>query len=130
MRYLCALLLLTSLCSLRKKQRGAVLQASINQVLQHDVQHRFFQYRLNFSPEFFAPKINFEGHDVKMNFGKPNLILPQYSTDDFSDYFQFINLDAINSKKHYPGMILNRPIPFNNAFLKRNILQVGVNLPF
>ena len=130
MRYLLAFLLLISLCSLRKKKRGAILHSSVDYVFKHDVQNRFLQYRLNFSPEFFAAKINFNGHDVRMNFGKPNLILPKYSSDDFSEYFQYLNIDAINSKKHYPGMILNRPVPFNNAFLKKNFLQLGVNLPF
>jgi hypothetical protein len=113
---------------LRKKKRGAMLYRSANSALVAMSQHRFLEYRKNGSSKILQPWFSIFNEAV-VGQGKPTVLLPGTNANPAADYFRYISIDALNPKKYYPDMILNRPVPFNNAFLKNNILKFGINVP-
>jgi hypothetical protein len=111
----------------RKKKRGALLHGSATASFSGICRQRYFAYLQNGSSKILASSLRFADGQFAYS-PKPFLLMPEYPKNS-TRYFQYFNVDALNPRKEFPDMILNRPVPFNINFLKNTILKFGVNVP-
>lgn len=114
---------------LGKKKRGAVLQRSFDAACAAITKHKYYSYVEQGGTAILLPKIDFADGTMVQQKPRPKLLLPGYNGDVLESYLRYINIGAINPKRRYPDLILNRPIPFNHPLLRNRMLEVGVNVP-